>query len=59
MVHVDAFLNICCLNMKYSKYKFMESQLVQQQKGLLTKIPDIESALAALRHLQKQDADKV
>jgi hypothetical protein len=36
----------CC-----SKYKFMESHLVQQQKSLLQKIPDISNALDALTHL--------
>lgn len=42
----------------YGKYKFMESQLIAQQKSLLTKIPDIESALQALKHLiAKQQSD--
>jgi prefoldin subunit 5 len=35
----------------YGKYKFMESQLVQQQKSLLTKIPDISSALSSVQFL--------
>ncbi len=35
----------------YGKYKFMESQLVQQQKSLLTKIPDITSALTSVQFL--------
>lgn len=39
----------------YGKYKFMESHLVQQQKGLLVKIPDISNALQALHHLMKKD----
>jgi prefoldin subunit 5 len=38
-----------------SKYKFMESHLVQQQKGLLVKIPDISNALNALQHLMKKE----
>ena len=33
----------------------MESHLVQQQKGLLIKIPDISNALQALRHLMKKE----
>lgn len=33
----------------------MESHLVQQQKGLLVKIPDISNALQALHHLMKKD----
>jgi hypothetical protein len=40
-----------------SKYKFMESHLVQQQKGLLVKIPDISNALDALHHLMKRPDD--
>lgn len=43
-----------CLSL-CSKYKFMESHLVQQQKGLLVKIPDISNALQALHHLMKKD----
>lgn len=35
----------------YSKYKFMESRLVQQKRNLLNKIPDIKSALQAVEHL--------
>jgi hypothetical protein len=42
----------------YGKYKFMESQLVAQQKSLYVKIPDLESALQALKHLiAKQQSD--
>jgi prefoldin subunit 5 len=33
----------------------MESHLVQQQKGLHVKIPDISNALQALHHLMKKD----
>lgn len=39
----------------YGKYKFMESHLVQQQKGLLVKIPDISNALQALQHLMRKE----
>ena len=35
----------------------MESELVTQQKSLLTKQPDIESALNAVRYLQKHQSD--
>lgn len=35
----------------YSKYKFMESRLVQQKKNLLSKIPDIKSAHQAVEYL--------
>jgi len=35
----------------YGRYKFMESQLISQQKQLLTKIPDISNALAAVEYL--------
>lgn len=41
------------LHTLYGKYKFMESQLVSQQKQLLIKIPDINSALSALQYLIK------
>lgn len=41
----------------YGKYKFMESSLVQQKKGLVTKIPGIKEALTALGFLvKKRDA---
>jgi prefoldin subunit 5 len=33
----------------------MESHLVQQQKGLLVKIPDISNALQALHHLMRKE----
>jgi len=42
----------------YGKYKFMESHLVQQQKSLLQKIPDIKNALAALHHLMSGPKEK-
>ena len=35
----------------YGKYKFMESQLVSQQKGLLTKLPDIRNALTSVQYI--------
>lgn len=46
----------------YSKYKFMETQMLQQKKSLLQKIPDIENALAAVEFLvskQARDSEKV
>jgi prefoldin subunit 5 len=45
------------LNMLYGKYKFMESQLVSQKRNMLQKIPEIESALTALRRLLKRQDD--
>eukprot|EP00823_Brevimastigomonas_motovehiculus_P008114 TRINITY_DN7385_c0_g1_i1.p1 TRINITY_DN7385_c0_g1~~TRINITY_DN7385_c0_g1_i1.p1 ORF type:complete len:243 (+),score=62.71 TRINITY_DN7385_c0_g1_i1:25-729(+) len=43
----------------YGKYKFMESQLIQQKKGLLSKIPDIKNALNTLQVLiDRQDSDE-
>eukprot|EP00455_Lapot_gusevi_P037427 TRINITY_DN4185_c0_g3_i1.p1 TRINITY_DN4185_c0_g3~~TRINITY_DN4185_c0_g3_i1.p1 ORF type:complete len:205 (+),score=86.67 TRINITY_DN4185_c0_g3_i1:53-616(+) len=43
----------------YSKYKFMEAQLLQQKKNLLIKIPDIKNALQAVEFLiKKQEADE-
>ena len=42
------------MNELYRKYKFMEAQLVQQKKSLLQKIPDIKSALQAVRFLIKK-----
>ena len=45
------------LHNMYGKYKFMESSLVQQKKGLVTKIPEIKNALNALAFLvKKQEA---
>ena len=41
----------------YGKYKFMESQLVAQQKQLLDKIPEISNALASVSYIQQQRAD--
>ena len=38
----------------YRKYKFMETQLIQQKKSLLTKIPDIKNALQAVEFLIKK-----
>lgn len=35
----------------YSKYKFMESQLTTQKRGIMRKIPDIKNALAAVEAL--------
>ena len=40
------------LHTLYGKYKFMESQLVTQQRNLHNKIPEIESALTALNYIQ-------
>jgi prefoldin subunit 5 len=45
------------LHMLYGKYKFMESQLVSQKRNMLQKIPEIESALTALRRLLKRPDD--
>lgn len=43
----------------YGKYKFMENSLVSQKKSLVIKIPDIKSALDALRFLVvKQDKEE-
>lgn len=52
---VDQILS--SLQALYGKYKFMEAHLVQQQKALVTKIPDIKNALDALRFLMKQKND--
>ena len=41
----------------YGKYKFMESQLVSQQKSLLDKIPEITNALTSVRYIQAQRSD--
>jgi prefoldin subunit 5 len=35
----------------YGKYKFMESQLVHQKRHFLDKIPDMQSALDAIKFL--------
>src|SRR4051812_2383652 len=53
MMMLSLLLVFHCLlrSFSYRKYKFMESHLVQQQKQLLVKIPDISNALDALRHL--------
>ena len=45
----DALLR--SLQSLYGKYKFMESQLVSQQKQLLTKLPDIQNALTSVQYL--------
>jgi hypothetical protein len=34
-----------------SKYKFMETQMLQQKKNLMTKVPDIKNALDAIDFL--------
>ena len=41
----------------YGKYKFMEAQLVQQQKQLLDKIPEISHALQSVTYIQQQRSD--
>jgi prefoldin subunit 5 len=38
----------------YGKYKFMESSLVTQKSNLVTKIPEIKNALAAVNFLVKK-----
>jgi len=44
----------------YGKYKFMENKLIQQKRSLLTKIPEIESALDSLNYVySKKDEDSV
>jgi prefoldin subunit 5 len=51
--------NLKELHNTYGKYKFMESSLVQQKKGLVTKIPNIKDALVALAFLvTKKDKDE-
>lgn len=45
------------LHTLYGKYKFMESQLVQQQRNLHTKIPEIKSALSALNYIQDKQSN--
>jgi len=42
------------LNVLYGKYKFMESQLVAQQRGLRLKIPDIQAALDGVRAIKQE-----
>lgn len=46
--------NLAKLQELYGKYKFMENSLVQQQKNLLDKLPDMKTALSALRELVKR-----
>ena len=41
----------------YGKYKFMESQLVAQQKSLLEKIPEISNALSSVAYVQQRRSD--
>ena len=41
----------------YGKYKFMESQLVQQQKALLQKLPEISNALTSVRFIQRREEE--
>ena len=38
----------------YSKYKFMETQMLQQKKSLMQKVPDIQTALRAVDFLIKK-----
>ena len=45
----DALLR--SLQSLYGKYKFMEAQLVSQQKQLLTKLPDIQNALTSVQFI--------
>jgi hypothetical protein len=40
----------------YSKYKFMETRVVSQKRGVSAKIPDIKNALSVLEFLiQKKE----
>lgn len=39
----------------YGKYKFLESRIVQQKRSLLSKLPEIESALKTLNYLEKTE----
>ncbi len=39
----------------YGKYKFMEGKLVQQKKGILQKLPEIKSAIAALAYIGESE----
>ena len=38
----------------HSKYKFMESHLLQRQAGLASKIPELEKTLDAIRYLNQK-----
>jgi prefoldin subunit 5 len=41
-------------NSQYGKYKYMEHTLTGQKRQYVTKIPEIQGALAALKHLIKK-----
>ena len=42
---------VAALQDLHSRYKYLESQLTAQKEGLVTKIPDIESALNLVKFL--------
>jgi hypothetical protein len=42
---------LLCHCIARSKYKFMETQMLQQKKNLMTKVPDIKNALDAIDFL--------
>ncbi|CAG9321919.1 unnamed protein product [Blepharisma stoltei] len=54
---VESILNQ--LNELYSKYKFMEAQLLRSKQVLTAKLPDITNALETVNYLVSADKDLV
>lgn len=44
------------LNVYYSKFKYMEAQIVKHSEGVKSKIPDIEKAIEAVEYLEKKNS---
>ncbi len=43
------------INVYYSKFKYMEAQIVKHSDGVKSKIPDIEKAIEAVEYLEKKN----
>jgi prefoldin subunit 5 len=46
------------LNVYYSKYKYMEAQIVKHTEGVKGKIPDIEKAIECVEYLNKKKSEE-
>lgn len=45
------------LNVYYSKFKYMEAQIVKHNEAVKNKIPDIEKAIECVEYLQKKSSE--
>merc|ERR1712032_844223 len=46
------------INTYYSKYKYMEAQIVKHNEGIKVKIPDIEKAVEAVEYMEKKNSEE-